>query len=234
MSRPEPISRRNRPAKPALSRTAIVDAALRLLDADGLDAVSMRRVAQALDTGPASLYVYVANREELLALVYNRVIGEVDLSDEKDDGADWRERLTTLVIDTIEVLGRHRGIATVGFANVPTDPNVLAHNEKMLELLSRSGITRQTQAWALDLIGLYISASATEQSLLHEKGAVWQAEDGVKDELRSTFANLPEDRYPNLVALNGPLLAGSGPDRAEWSIQVLLNGILATSATTPS
>lgn len=234
MSRPEPISRRNRPAKPALSRTAIVDAALRLLDADGLDAVSMRRVAQALDTGPASLYVYVANREELLALVYNRVIGEVDLSDDEDDGADWRERLTTLVIDTIEVLGRHRGIATVGFANVPTDPNVLAHNEKMLELLSRSGITRQTQAWAVDLIGLYISASATEQSLLHEKGAVWQAEDGVKDELRSTFANLPEDRYPNLVTLNGPLLAGNGPDRAEWSIQVLLNGILATSATTPS
>jgi AcrR family transcriptional regulator len=236
MSRPEPISRRNRPAKPALSRTAIVDAALRLLDADGLDAVSMRRVAQALDTGPASLYVYVANREELLALLYNRAIGEVDLSDgdgdNSDNGTDWRERLTTLVIDTIEVLGRHRGIATVGLANVPTDPNVLAHNEKMLELLRRSGITEQTRAWAVDLIGLFVSASATEQSLLHERGAAWQAEDGVKDQLRTTFASLPEDRYPNLVALSGPLLVGSGPDRARWSIQVLLNGILATSATT--
>jgi AcrR family transcriptional regulator len=231
MTRPEPISRRNRPAKAALSRTAIVDAALRLLDADGLDAVSMRRVAQALDTGPASLYVYVANREELLALVYDRIIGEVDLSEH--DGVDWRERLTTLVTDTIEVLGSRRGIATVGLANVPTDPHALAHSEKVLELLRRGGIGEQARAWAVDLIGLYISAAATEQSLYHEKGAAWQTEHGVKQRLRHTFAGLPADRYPNLRALNGPLVTGSGPDRTGWSIQVLLNGILATSATLP-
>ena len=61
------------PAKAPLTRDAIVDAALELLDADGLDGVSMRRVAQKLETGPASLYQHVGNKDELLEAVLDRV-----------------------------------------------------------------------------------------------------------------------------------------------------------------
>ena len=64
-----PKSRRERPAKSPLSQGVIVEAALGLIDSEGVDAVTMRRVAQELDTGPASLYVYVSNRRHLLALV---------------------------------------------------------------------------------------------------------------------------------------------------------------------
>src|SRR4051794_14333618 len=62
---PAPRSRRERPAKPPLSREAIVAAALDIARTEGVEALSMRRVAQALDTGAASLYVYVADRREL-------------------------------------------------------------------------------------------------------------------------------------------------------------------------
>jgi AcrR family transcriptional regulator len=62
----EPVSRRDRPAKELLSRTAIVDAALALVQRSGLESVTLRRVAERLDTGPASLYVYFSNRDELL------------------------------------------------------------------------------------------------------------------------------------------------------------------------
>ena len=90
------MSRRDRPAKPALSQAAIVDAALVLLDSDGLDGVSMRRVAQALDTGPASLYVYVHNRDELVSLLVDRVAGEVSLPIVGPE-SDWREQLIDLM-----------------------------------------------------------------------------------------------------------------------------------------
>ncbi|MFK4274211.1 TetR/AcrR family transcriptional regulator, partial [Streptomyces milbemycinicus] len=72
-ARREPISR-ERPAKPALSRRWIVDTAVRIMRAEGLGKVTMRRLAQELDTGPSSLYVYVANTAELHAAVLDSLL----------------------------------------------------------------------------------------------------------------------------------------------------------------
>src|SRR3984957_2935756 len=74
-----PRSTRARPAKAPLSESAIVDVALAITRAEGLDAVTMRRVAAELDTGAASLYVYVRNRDELLRAMLDRVAGTVPL-----------------------------------------------------------------------------------------------------------------------------------------------------------
>src|SRR2546423_242341 len=74
-----PRSTRDRPAKAPLSRDAVIDAGLRILRAEGIDAVTMRRVASELDTGAASLYVYVENREDLLNQMFDAVVGELDL-----------------------------------------------------------------------------------------------------------------------------------------------------------
>src|ERR1700685_2833853 len=74
-----PRSTRDRPAKAPLSEEAIVDAALAILKAEGLEAVSMRRVAAAVDTGAGSLYVYVEGRDGLLAAMFDRIIARVDL-----------------------------------------------------------------------------------------------------------------------------------------------------------
>src|SRR4051794_2356707 len=76
---PAPRSRRERPAKPPLSREAIVAAALDIARSEGVEALSMRRVAQELDTGPASLYVYVADRRELQELVFDAAIGTIEI-----------------------------------------------------------------------------------------------------------------------------------------------------------
>jgi AcrR family transcriptional regulator len=227
-----PVSRRNRPAKPALSQETIVDAALTILDADGLDAVSMRRVAQALDTGAASLYVYVRNRDDLLALVLDRIVAEVP-APVPAKSADWRERLTTLISDTITVLGRHRGIATILFANVPTGPNALALTDSMLGLLAESGISRQARAWAVDLIALYVTAAGTEATIYQEKGTTSLKETEVISSIRRTFASLSPQTYPNIHDLREELVTGDGDDRTRWAIETLLNGILATRPVLP-
>src|SRR6202042_1509479 len=88
-------STRDRPAKPPLSVEAVVDAALAILQSDGLEAVTMRRVATALDTGPSTLYVYVHGREGLHQAMLDRVIATVEL--EPPDPARWRAQLHTLL-----------------------------------------------------------------------------------------------------------------------------------------
>ena len=236
MDRPSPVSRRDRPAKPALSQETIVDAAMALLENDGLDAVSMRRVAQSLDTGPASLYVYVNNRDELIALIMDRIAGEIALPVIGPE-TDWRAELIDLMLAAIKELGRHPGVAVAMFATVPTGPNSLALTEVILRLLDEGGLSRQAQAWAVDLLALYIAAAGTEETLyaeqdIGEQGNAEQDNGDVHTGARDVFAGVPPERYPNIVRLHQELTYGTAEQRTRWSINVLLNGILATEAET--
>ncbi len=225
-----PVSRRNRPAKPPLSLEIIVDAALAILDRDGLAAVSMRRVGQALDTGAASLYVYVRSRDELLAQLLERIVTEVRLPSPSDPGP-WRDRLAALILDSIRVLGRHGGIATVMFANVPTGPNALLYTDAVLGLLAESGMSRQTRAWAVDLIALYITAAGTEETIHREKDPAGPRGAEPAAGFRSSFATPAAERYPNIDDLREEMLYGDGDQRARWAIDSILNGALATDPT---
>src|ERR687885_131187 len=119
-----PRSTRDRPAKSPLSVDAVIDAGLRVLRKEGIDAVTMRRVAAELDTGPASLYVYVENRQDLLNKMFDTVAGEVDIS-EPPDPKRWREQLVELVTRIRDAMDRHPGIARVPLANIPTGPNAM-------------------------------------------------------------------------------------------------------------
>ncbi|UGT69466.1 TetR/AcrR family transcriptional regulator [Nocardia gipuzkoensis] len=217
------VSRRSRPAKAPLSREVIIETGLRILDRDGAAALTMRRVAQDLDTGAASLYVYVANRDDLMAAMLDHVLGAVP----EPAGADWRERLTALVDAMVAAMSRHEGLALVALGAIPDSPNALRLVELMLGSLTEAGLDDRTASWAVDLLFLHITASAAEQSV-HNVGG------GTEQEylagMRRRFAELPADRYPLVVAMRDALLAGDGDARAAWAVRVLLNGILATRA----
>src|SRR5580704_13814187 len=83
-----PRSRRDRPAKPPLTRDGIVAVAVAVMRDEGLERVTMRRLAAELDTGPASLYVYVRNTAELHAAVLDELLGLVGLSPEQEE-SQW-------------------------------------------------------------------------------------------------------------------------------------------------
>src|SRR5580693_1000667 len=104
-----PRSTRDRPAKAPLSEDVVVDAALAILKSEGLEAVTMRRVASALDTGAASLYVYVAGREGLLQAMLDRVTATIER--EAPDPARWRAQIHSLLQRIHEALVAHPGIA---------------------------------------------------------------------------------------------------------------------------
>jgi AcrR family transcriptional regulator len=107
--------RTKRPARPALGLEAIVDVALGLIDAEGVDAVSMRRVAAAFDTGPASLYAYVSNKQELLEKVLDRIIAEGEVP----QGGTWQEIIRGWAHNARSIFMSHQDAARLSFAYIP-------------------------------------------------------------------------------------------------------------------
>jgi AcrR family transcriptional regulator len=217
----EPVSRRARPAKAPLSRDVIVRTGLEVLDREGLDALTMRRVAQVLDTGAASLYVYVENRDDLMAAMLDEALGRVALP---TDGS-WQERLQTLVANSIDAMSRHEGLALVALGGIPTGLNALLVMDRMLTIFKEGGVDDTTAAWAVDLLYLHITAAGAEQAAYNTR-KLTPAEHIA--EVRRRYAELPADRYP-MVTTMGDALFSAG-DRDRWAIQVLVNGILATAA----
>src|SRR5437763_10308510 len=149
--RPNP---RSQPAKPPLSKESVLEAGLQVLRRKGIDAVTMRAVAGELDTGAASLYVYVANRQELLNEMFDLVVGQIDLGHEDPDPQRWREQLEALLTRVLETMERHPGIARVPLANVPTGPNATAVADRVIALLQAGGIDERSTAWFVDIVFL--------------------------------------------------------------------------------
>jgi AcrR family transcriptional regulator len=161
MSASEPVSRRGGPIRPALSRVAIVEAALALAGRQGLDAVSMRRVADELDTGASALYVYVRNRDDLLEAMFDHAMAAVASAGRP--AGDWREQLTALLLRSIDVASGHGGLARVALTTVPAGPNAVAVAGQVRALLAEGGLPEATIPAALDLLALFVTGAALDR-----------------------------------------------------------------------
>lgn len=207
----------------ALSREGIVAAALRVVDDEGVDAVTMRRVAEELGTGAASLYAHVQDKEELLEAVFDAVLAEMALPD-RIDGRNWQRQVKQIAIDLHEVLLRHRDIARVAMGRVPIGPNALAAYEVTLAILRAGKLDDDTAALAADMIVAVIAGSAYEASL-------WMARGNPEDysqQLRAAFESLPVDRYPTIVSMVDALLGDgeeTGDERFAFKLDVLIAGL---------
>jgi AcrR family transcriptional regulator len=220
-------SRRDRPAKPPLSRAVIVEAALAILQRDGMAGVTMRAVATALDTGPASLYAYFGNRDDLLHEMLNAVMAEVPVP--QVDPLRWREQLKELGIASVEAMQAHRGIARVAVGYIPTGHHTLVVGEAMLQMLKAGGVGPQSSAWALDLLALYITAIAYELAVEAEEGVPEpQRTVEVVTEIRDAFSQMSPAEFPLLSVLSPLLTLGTRKERFEFGLDVLINGLLAT------
>jgi AcrR family transcriptional regulator len=220
---PAPRSRRERPAKPALTYDGIVATAVRLMEAEGLHRVTMRRLAEELDTGAASLYVYVANTAELHAAILEHLLGTVDLKPVRAKG-DWQNRLVTVLHSYTRVLFAHPALASSALVARPAGPNYLAVVEAILTLLHKGGVTDAQAAWGLDVLLLVATATAAEQSARHENTAA-------TDEHQALVAALHDaspKTHPRIVALSDELVSGTPQARLEWIFRAVINGTLST------
>jgi AcrR family transcriptional regulator len=226
--RGRPRSTRSRPAKAPLSEEVIVDAALEILRAEGLDAVTMRRVASELDTGAASLYVYIRGRDELREAMLDRVSALVPL--EEPDPARWREQVHRLLTRLLRALEAHPGIAQVAVANIPTTARAMDFAENLVAVLRAGGIDARDAAWACDILPLIVTATAVETAAYQARGAGGQSEEETIAKLLSAFAALAPERYPQLTAHAEEMISGDGDQRFAFAIDTFLDGLVARAA----
>lgn len=213
-----PRSRRERPAKPALTREGIVAAAVAVLRAEGLRKVTMRRLAQELDTGPASLYVYVRNTDELHAAVLDELLGTVGPAPAE---GTWRERLEGVLTACTRMLLEHPSLARSALTARPSGPHYLNLIETLLALLDEGGVPRDRAAWGVDLLLQHATATAAEHAGEESPGD-WQA-------LDSALRGASADTHPHIAATGDALLSGAPEARLSWALQALVNGIERTA-----
>jgi AcrR family transcriptional regulator len=212
-----------------LSREAIVAAALKVLDRDGAPGFSMRRLAEELGVGAGALYWHVANKEQLLQLVFDRVIGELPMP--APDPARWREQIKQAARDERDMMRRHPGIAQLSFGRIPLGPNAVRYMEWHLSILRSGGLSDRVASLAGDMLYLYIGAFSYEECL----GVVvlpTEGDETVHDfigELRAYFASLPPAAFPNISELAGELTTGGTDERFEFALDVLLDGLVTQS-----
>jgi TetR/AcrR family tetracycline transcriptional repressor len=229
-------SRKPRSDKPALSREAIVAAAIRIVDEEGFDAVSMRRVAQEFGTGAASLYAYVANKDELMDLIVDEIMRESTMAaaeEPADDVADWQEQIKNMVRAGYHTLTAHRDIAKAMLGRIPFGPNGLRAVENYLALLRAHGMPDYVAAYAGDLIGQYMVGTAIEDYMWRQRYP-----DATPEQVREAMSQvgdyleaLPKEEFPNLTSLARVMVGETGDpetplfDRFELGLDILVRGL---------
>jgi AcrR family transcriptional regulator len=144
--RPEPA---DRPVPAPLSRERIVQAAIQLADADGLRAVSLRKVAAALEVGPMRLYGYIASKDELFDLMVDAIHAEM-----RPVGDDWRAVLRSLAETTRQAAHRHEWFADLIGGRPQLGPHALARGEAVVAALG--GLDVDTVMPVIDAVNAYV------------------------------------------------------------------------------
>jgi TetR/AcrR family tetracycline transcriptional repressor len=224
---PEPTWKpapRGRPARAPLTQQAIVDAALRVLEHEGAEKLSMRRVADELGTGAASLYWHVASKDELVNLLVDRVASEIQVPPPDPDR--WQEQLKEWMLQARQVFKRYPGVAGLTLGRVPIGPNLVRWTEWLLALLRGAGIPDRIAAYAGDLGGLYLGASAYEEGMpLPSPTGEDLPPEKILAMFRGYYESLPADQFPNVHAALDELFSGGPDERFELGVDVIIRGL---------
>ncbi len=218
--------------KAPITVETIVRTAFDIVAREGYDALSMRRVASALNTGPASLYAHVVNKEDLDDLLIGQLCAEIDLPE--PDPARWRQQVLSVCSQLRDQYLHYPGISRAALAIVPTNLETLRVSEGMLAILLAGNVVPRTAAWAIDALVLYVNSYCLETYLVARQPS-HSAGDWVvsRDELLRRFAALP-DSFPLTRRYAAELTAGVGHERFDFTVSLMLDGIAATIPRTPT
>ncbi|GAB7035720.1 TetR/AcrR family transcriptional regulator C-terminal domain-containing protein [Streptomyces sp. NPDC021749] len=235
------MGKRTRGERAGLSRTRVLDAALNLVDREGVGALTMRRLGVELDVEAMTLYHYVPNKDALLDGLVERLFSqalpfadegaETDTDADADtatdiESADWRALLRTYAVSLRQSLLRHPGVLSFAVSRPAVTPTTLDAVERGLTVLTASGFPLGAAVHALNTLSLFVvghtAAEAAQPSRADAPGSpAWLAE-------------LDAARYPLLTEA---ARTGAGTDDAErfdFAVNALVNGFGAVLDQTVS
>jgi AcrR family transcriptional regulator len=196
--------------KPALSIDAIVAAAIRIADAEGLGAVSMKRVAGELGFTTMSLYRYVDSKDELLAMMWNASA----LGLPRITGGSWRERLQNWALVQYRGVLSRRWVLEMPLARPPAGPASLAWVEQALDALAGTGLSEAEKMGVVGMISVYALSESRQQ---FEEARAREETAGSADYGAVLRAVVDEQTYPALyrAAWSGELDESAATERRE-------------------
>jgi AcrR family transcriptional regulator len=214
--------------QPRLTRSDVVAAAIRLADAEGLDAVSVRRVAGDLAVRPMSLYSFFSRKDDLIDLMVDEVIGEMYVADLAED---WREALRAIARRTREVGSRHPWLMTALTQRPPIGPHAVRHLEQSLAAISGLNLDDESARALLQAVDVYVIGSGTvalAERQMRQRDHL--SEQQWLDSTRAYFDRLTAgDEFPHLARMGSAAVLRTPPDDAfEQGLEWLLSGFAAT------
>lgn len=197
----------------------MLEAAVRLADEQGSEAITMRRLAQQLGVEAMSLYYHVGSKAQLLTGIVDVVLGQVELP---APGADWRAAIRTIAISTHRILGDHPWAASLMLAPERTLPARLRYMEALLGSLRQGGFSATMAHHAYHALDSYIAGFT-----------LWEANfrfDATQlPSLANAFLNeLPAGEYPYLIEHVGVHLQERDPDdpgEFAFGLELILEGL---------
>jgi TetR/AcrR family transcriptional regulator, tetracycline repressor protein len=214
--------------KPRLSKRTVTEGALKLADADGLDALTIRKLAEHLGVTPMALYWHFRSKEDLLEGVAEQVWGELDVN--VDPAAPWWAQLQGLLESLVKVLRAHSAAAQLLLEHEKRNEAALRATEVTLDILRAAGFDPQ-------------HASMIARSALWTGITLVMSEPGYKPELTAEertemqrrsqvqLAMLPAARYPRLVECAVPMTACDDPEfHYRFGIGLFIDGVKAAAA----
>jgi AcrR family transcriptional regulator len=202
---------------PGLSVERIAAAAIALADAEGLGALSMRRLAGDLGVAAMALYRYVPGKTELLDVMVDTVIGEQAAAEE----GGWRERLAASARASRALHERHPWLAPATLQRPPLGPNAVAAHERLLAAAAGIGLSPAETVAAAQLVAGYARSAAGREEERGRTERFWAE--------RSAFWEryYEPERFPALTALYEAGAFDDPPDAFEFGLQRILDGIEA-------
>jgi AcrR family transcriptional regulator len=214
------------PRRPSLSIERIIAASVAIADTEGLDALSMRRVAAALDSGTTSLYRYVAGRDELLDLMIDTTLGE---NPPAPPTGDWRADLTEIARNRRAALLKHPWLGTVMSTRPPLGPNSLRQTDTALAAAGSLTADITMAADVISLVTVYVYGLTSRELSERE---LQQRTNTTKEEWRASIAPyirevVASGEYPQFARRVIEAEDHSFDELFEFGLSCLLDGIAA-------
>ncbi len=219
------VSAGSREPRERLSVSRIVDEALVQMRENGYESVTMRSLARALGTGPASLYAHVANRDELDALVIARVGEQLDVPDPDPDR--WQDQLREVMASMLALFEAHPGVARASLGIIPVSHESLRTMDRLAAILRAGEVPDQVSAWFLDLMALYVGSYAVERDVWRQRAAGAGPGAEPQDQVHELFRSLPAAAFPVLATMGEAMASGDEHDRFTFGVDVLVAGVAA-------
>lgn len=212
------------PSAPPLSKDAIAEAGLAVLERDGLDGLSMRKVAAELDVRAASLYWHVRDKQDLLDLLADALLRDMDMN---WSGDDWRERMRGAARCYRRCITSHRDAIRVLAGRFTAGPNTLRAMELVLSTLRDAGFSKGDAAHGLYLIMVaYVQGFVSQETApMNAAEASGATPEQAMERLAGEIAAQPRDLYPNIQDNIDKLTMLNLDSRFEFGLERILDGM---------